>query len=231
MPATPCRADRGSGPVTALMVMGILALVFAIGLTALFAAAGAERSTAQHAADAAALAGAQGVLDDAPAALAPGFVTPADIPLLLGGSVCAQTGRVEAFRLAQANHASLTSYCYDVFADTVRVSVRLDDSTVADTRASADAEAATTFEAGRCALDPGFRVPEEPDPAPEPAPEEEDPAPEEAEAAPPQPPAPVSTTLDCGFGPLAVIFRPALARFFFLDLEAQLADLRPRLTA
>ena len=73
-------ADRGSGPITALMVMAILALVFTIGITALFAAAADERSSAMHAADAAALAGARGVLDDAPAALSPGFTTPAEIP-------------------------------------------------------------------------------------------------------------------------------------------------------
>jgi hypothetical protein len=146
------RTDRGSGPVTALMVMGILALTFTIGITALFAAASDERSTAQHAADAAALAGARGILDEAPIALAAGFTTPDEIPLLLGGGVCVQTGRGEAFRLAQANHAVLTSYCYNVWTDTVRVSVRLTDSKVAETRASAVAESATTFQPADCAL-------------------------------------------------------------------------------
>jgi hypothetical protein len=146
------RTDRGSGPVTALMVMGILALVFTIGITALFAAASDERSTAQHAADAAALAGARGLLDEAPVALATGFTEPDEIPLILGGGPCVQTGRVEAFRLAQANHGILTSYCYNVWTDTVRVSVRLTDSNVAATRATAAAEATTTFEPAHCTL-------------------------------------------------------------------------------
>jgi hypothetical protein len=145
----PSRTDRGSGPVTALMVMGILALVFTIGITALFAAAS---STAQHAADAAALAGARGILDEAPIALATGFTAPDEIPLMLGGGPCVQTGRVEAFRLAQANHAILTSYCYNVWTDTVRVSVRLTDSNVAATRATAAAESTTTFEPAHCTL-------------------------------------------------------------------------------
>jgi hypothetical protein len=134
------------------MVMGILALVFTIGITALFAAASDERSTAQHAADAAALAGARGILDEAPTATAAGFTTPDEIPLLFGGGVCVQTGRVEAFRLAQANHAILTSYCYNVWTDTVRASVRLTDSNVAETRATAAAESTTTFQPADCAL-------------------------------------------------------------------------------
>jgi hypothetical protein len=146
------RTDRGSGPVTALMVMGILALVFTIGITALFAVASDERSTAQHAADAAALAGARGVLDEAPVALATGFTEPDEIPMMLGGGPCVQTGRVEAFRLAQANRAVLTSYCYNVWTDTVRVSVRLTDSNVAATRATAAAESTTTFEPAHCTL-------------------------------------------------------------------------------
>ena len=160
-------AERGSGPVTALMVMAILALIFTVGITAIFAAAGDERSSAMHAANAAALAGARGVLDDAPRAMQPGFVTPAEIPLLLGGSVCVQTGRVDAFRLARANNATLTSYCYDVWTDTVRVSVRMNDTNVRGSVATASAEAATTFQAASCVINPDFELPEEEEEPPE----------------------------------------------------------------
>jgi hypothetical protein len=210
------------------MVMAVLALIFTIGITALFAAAADERSSAMHAADAAALAGARGVLDDAPAALRPGFTTTAEIPLLLGGGICVQTGRVEAFRLAAANNATLTSYCYNVFTDTVRVTVRMNTSRVGEGRATASAEAATTFQAASCVLDPDFELPEEEEEPPdeEPPPGEEDPTP----TPPPPEPDDLDTTVDCGFGALAVIFRFPEERFFFLDLARALDDRDPRLT-
>ena len=215
-------ADRGSGPVTALMVMAILALVFTIGITALFAAAADERSTAMHAADAAALAGARGVLDDAPAALSPGFTTPAEIPMLLGGGVCVQTGRVEAFRLAAANNATLTSYCYNVFTDTVRVAVRMNVSNVGDGVATAAAEAVTSFQPASCVLASDFTPPPDDPPVEEPPPDEE--------PTPPPDPDPIHTTIDCGFGGLAVIFRFPEERFYFVDLARALDDRDPRLT-
>lgn len=214
-------ADRGSGPVTALMVMAILALVFTIGITALFAAASDERSSALHAADAAALAGARGVLDDDPAALSPGFTTPAEIPALLGGGVCVQTGRVEAFRLAAANDAALTSYCYNVFTDTVRVTVRMNESNVGDGVATAAAEAVTSFQPASCVLDSDFTPPPDDPPDDEPPPVDEPPPPD---------PDPIDTTIDCGFGGLAVIFRFPEERFYFVDLAHALDDRDPRLT-
>ena len=214
-------AERGSGPVTALMVMAILALVFTIGITALFAAAADERSSAMHAADAAALAGARGVLDDAPAALSPGFTTPAEIPLLLGGGVCVQTGRVDAFRLAAANNATLTSYCYNVFTDTVRVTVRMNESNVGDGVATAAAEAVTSFQPASCVLDSDFTPPPDDPPDDEPPPVDEPPPPD---------PDPIDTTIDCGFGGLAVIFRFPEERFYFVDLARALDDRDPRLT-
>ena len=224
-------AERGSGPVTALMVMAILALVFTIGITALFAAAGDERSSAMHAADAAALGGARGVLDQAPVDLQPGFLTPAEIPLLLGGGPCVQTGRVEAFQLAQSNGATLTSYCYNVWTDVVRVSVRMNDHNVGNGPATASAEAATTFQAASCVIDPDFELPEEEEE--EEPPEETPPPGEEEEPTPPPPPPPpanLETTIDCGFGDLTIIYRYPENRFFFVNLAAELEDRDPRLT-
>ena len=222
-------AERGSGPVTALMVMAILALVFTVGITALFAAATDERSSAMNAADAAALAGARGILNDAPRAMQPGFLTPAEIPLLLGGGVCVQTGRVQAFQLAQVNGATLTSYCYNVYTDVVRVTVRMNDHNVGNGPATASAEAATTFQAASCVIDPDFELPEEE----EDEPPEETPAPGEEEPTPPPPPPPpadLETTIDCGFGDLTIIYRYPENRFFFVNLAAELEDREPRLT-
>ena len=219
-------AERGSVPVTALMVMAILALIFTIGITALFAAAGDERSSAMHAADAAALAGARGVLDDAPRAMQPGFLTVAEIPLLLGGSICTQTGRVDAVRLAQRNGATLTSYCYNVYTDTVRVTVRMNDHNVGNGPATASAEAATTFQAASCVINPDFELPEEEEPEEEPPPADATPTP------PPPPPIPddLETTIDCGIVGLTIIYRYPENRFFFLNLAAELEDRDPRLT-
>jgi len=213
--------------VTALMVVAILALVFTVGITALFAAAGDERSSAMHAADAAALAGARGVLDQAPADLQPGFLTPADIPILLGGGPCVQTGRVQAFQLAQANNATLTSYCYNVYTDVVKVAVRMNDHNVGNGPATASAEAATTFQAASCVIDPDFELPDDEDDPPEetPPPDEEEPTP-----SPPPPPADLETTIDCGFGDLVIVYRYPENRFFFVNLAAELEDRDPRLT-
>jgi hypothetical protein len=211
------------------MVMAILALVFTIGITALFAAASDERSAAMHAADAAALAGARGVLDDAPRAMAPGFLTPAEIPLLLGGAGCVPTGQLQAFQLAQANNATLTSYCYNVYTDTVRVTVRMNEHNVGEGPATASAEAATTFQAASCEISPDFELPEEEEEEP---PEETPPPGEEEPTPPPPPPEPddILTTIDCGIIGLTIIFRFPEERFYFVNLAAELEDRDPRLT-
>lgn len=216
------RSDSGAGPVTVFLVLGVLALVFAAGFTALGAVAGDESSTAQHAADAAALAGAQQVLDDLPDSVRPGFRQPDEIVGLLGGGRCAQAGRAAASRLAAANGASLTRYCWNVFGDTVSVSVTLDSTNVSGAPASADAEAATTFEATGCRFPDGFVAPTRPPTSP--------PSPGDEPPPPPPPGQPFSTTVDCGFGPVAVRYYPVPERFRFDDLGAALDDQRPRLT-
>ena len=118
------RRDAGATPVTVVIGIGILVALFAGVITTMGAVASNESSGAQHAADAAALGGARGVLDDLPTDLLLGFTTPADIPLMVGGGTCLGNGRGEAARLASANGADLTSYCYNVWADEVSVSVQ-----------------------------------------------------------------------------------------------------------
>lgn len=196
-------ADRGSGPVTAIMMVAFLALLAGIGITAALAAAGDERSSADHAADAAALAGARGILDDAPLTLTPGFTVPSEIPVMLGGAGCVGTGQVDAYRLAKANGASLTGYCYNVFTDTVTVSVRMDAKKVSADGATASAEASTRFDPTSCTLPPGF-VPG---------------------------PGALATDLTCGGEDYPVLYDVALSRFHFVGLALELADLEPRLTA
>jgi hypothetical protein len=209
-----------------LLILGVLALVFAIGITSLMATAGEEGAGAHHAADAAALGGAEAVLDDMPNALIVGFREPRDIPGVLGGSVCLQQGRVEASRLAAANDATLTQYCYNVHTDEVSVSVRMNSTAVSGSPVSADAVAATTFDASACELDPAFV---QPTPSPSPS-DSESPAPTEP-PEPPEPPRPMDTWIDCGFGPIPVKFTPGIGKFHFKDLASALADLEPRLTA
>jgi hypothetical protein len=213
------RKDAGSGPVTAILVMAILALLVGAGFTAAGAAAGDEASSANHAGDAAALGGAQGVLDNLPALLNPGFEDVDDIAGLLGGGTCLQTGRAKAAQLAAANGATLTTYCWNVFRDRVSVSVRMNKTNVSGPPASADAEAATTFDASSCTLDPSFVRPT-PSPSststPSPAP------------SPPST-SPIKTWIDCGFGPLEVHYSGG--KFHFERVGHIADDLEPRLTA
>jgi hypothetical protein len=217
------RRDAGATPVTVVIGIGILVALFAGVITTLGAVAANESSGAQHAADAAALGGARGVLDDLPTDLLLGFTTPNEIPLMIGGGTCLGNGRSEAARLARANGADLTSYCYNVWADEVSVSVKLRSTAVAGDKVSAEAEAETTFTADECRIDPGFDLPTE---APEPPGDDED----EDDGPPPLPPGPMSTWIDCGIGRQVVEFRPLVNRFFFRELADDVEDVDARLT-
>ncbi|SEP70698.1 hypothetical protein [Microlunatus flavus] len=211
------RREDGLTVVGALLIFGLIALAGGIVLTGQLAVATSEGAGAQHGADAAALAGARGVLDGVPADVAPGFLLPSDIPVLLGGGRCLQKGIVDATRLAQENGDTLDSYCYDAFRDEVRVEV-----TTRDNAARAAATAATTFDAGSCSLPTDFST-DGPDPA---DPGEGDDGDEPGDTPPP---APQRTVLDCGLK-FPVVFTPADNRFHFVGLEAILADVDPRLT-
>lgn len=211
------RREDGLTLVGALLIFGLIALAGGIVLTGQLAVATSEGGRAQHGADAAALAGAQTVLDEIPADVARGFVLPDDIPELLGGGRCLQTGVVDATRLAQENGDTLTSYCYDAFRDEIRVEASTDDQT-----ARASATAATTFDAGSCTLPPDVTPP---------APRDDSGAPVDAGAAAPTPgPAPRRTVLDCGVTSFPVVLTPADSRFHFVGLGGLLADVDPRLT-
>jgi hypothetical protein len=200
--------EAGQSPVMAVLVLAAIAITVAIFLTGRLALATTARSEALHGADAAALAGAQAVLDGIPGAVAPGFLSPTDVPELLGGGRCLQTGRGEAARLARANGDSLTDYCYNSFTDEISVTVSGDDG------GRAEATAATSFDASACSLAPGFTPPTK-----DPDNDNDD-----------EPVTPARTLLDCGIDNLVVTYNPADARFHFVGLEAVLADVEPRLT-
>ncbi|HYI53588.1 MAG TPA: hypothetical protein VEX57_06475 [Microlunatus sp.] len=220
--------DAGATPVTMLLVVGILIALFAGLLTALAAVAADEGSAATHAADAAALGGARGVLDELPDQLILGFTAPPEIAGLVGGGTCLQTGRIKADELARANEATLTSYCYNVWSDEVSVAVRMRSTSVDGPPATARAEAETTFTADGCRLDPSFTEPsvEPEDPSEAGADDDDDDEPSE----PLPPPGPALTWIDCGVGRQPIEFRPAVARFFFVHLADDLVDVDPRLT-
>ena len=210
--------EAGQSPVMAVLVLAAIAIVAAIFVTGRLAVATQDKAGAQHGADAAALAGAQFVLDEIPTEVAPGFLSPTDIPVLLGPGRCVQTGRAQAFQLASANGDQLTDYCYDPFTDEIDVTVSGDDG------ARAKATAATSFDAGSCTLDPGFTPPSE-DPG-----AGDDSGKSSGDDKADAPPPPVQTLLDCGIANLAVTFNPVDSRFHFVDLGLALAAVQPRLT-
>ncbi len=203
------RREAGQSPVMAVLVLAAIAVIAGIFVTGRLAVATDDRSEASHGADAAALAGAQAVLDGIPAKVTPGFVLPSDIPVLLGDGRCLPTGYAQALRLAQANGVALTDYCYNSFTDEITVSVSGADG------ARAKATAATSFDAGSCSLDPGFTPP-----TPDPDDDEDDDTPLP----------PVRTLLDCGIANLVVTYNPVDSRFHFVGLDLALADVKPRLT-
>jgi len=199
----------------AVLVLGAIAVVAAIFVTGALAVATDDKGGARHGADAAALAGAQAVLDGIPEAVTPGFLTPTEIPVLLGGGRCLLVGYPEASRLASANGDSLapSDYCYNSFTDEVSVTVHGDGG------ARAEATAATSFDAGACSVDPGFTPPTK-------APGDDD----SGDDSDDNPLPPERTLLDCGIDNLVVTYNPVDSRFHFVGLDLVLADVKPRLT-
>lgn len=198
-----------SGQVTTAIgvvtIVALVALAF-FGVTKLGLAAN-DRSEAQSAADAAALAGARAVREEYLAV--PGLLGPLANKHALGGlfdAITCSLGSAEARSYAERNDAHLSSdgYCYTVSDDRVRVGVEMDEPVPGESqRARARAQASVGFRPHACTWDD--------DPAPEP--DEPTPTPTtttpgdgegdgEGPTTPPPPPPPlpdVFTTLDCGY--------------------------------
>lgn len=111
--------ESGAAAMTLIVVVGILLLAFAMLFGVRISKATDEASGLQAAADAAALAGAQSIVDDAPGQIVSALVNGQQIPGSLG------QGRAEDF--ANRNDATLVSYGYSPSQDRVRVTVRSKD--------------------------------------------------------------------------------------------------------
>ena len=185
--------------VCALLGLATL-LVFVLVPTS---AATDQRSRAQNAADAAALAGAGGVLDDLEARLGdplPGRLT-LDQPssafddvfyaLFTGTSA---SGGTDADRLAAANGAQVTSYRYDWRADRIEVQVQMNGRLEGGEQSQAAASAEVGSRFGRCRFTPPPTPPTVPTPTETPSP---DPSATPTAAPTPDPPGPVDLDLDC----------------------------------
>jgi hypothetical protein len=128
-----------------------------------------QRTSAQSAADAAALGAATEIRDDLPRALLAAVArlrTQADLPGLLDGLGCG-VGGAAAQRYAAANKADVTNYCYVPGRDQIQVEIRSRQVAANGARAQAKAVARLGPRLGACRLTPPAGGPA---PAPPPAP-------------------------------------------------------------
>ncbi|MEZ0577367.1 pilus assembly protein TadG-related protein [Nocardioides sp. MH1] len=184
------------GQVTTMLVIVVSATLLAVGLLGivLIGRAVDDKTKAQTAADAAALAGA-GVLSDA---------LPNLVGLLnslndnLAAHVGCDLGRESAEEYAAKNGATLTDYCFDLASGRVSASVRMNAPVSDDVGpAEASAVASTGLDLSGC----GFSDPQPPDETDDPEPTDE---PTDGPPPPPPPPPDTTTSFDCG--PLQVDF-------------------------
>ncbi len=115
------RDDRETGQVaTAVVVLvSVLLLAFAMTVGIRLSKATDEAGELQRSADAAALAGAQAVLHEAPGQIVSAIKNGREIPCGLG--------QEKASQFADRNGANLVSYCYYPANDEVHVTVRSHD--------------------------------------------------------------------------------------------------------
>ena len=142
------RSERESGQVATVLVVGaVLAALFLL-VAALLPLAGAsdQRSRAQTAADAAALAGVQGLGEQFRDLLAGGL---RDEGALADWLSCG-LGREGAQAYAARNGADVTDYCYRRPSDRVVVEVQMRDPLPTGDRAQARAAATMKLPLGRC---------------------------------------------------------------------------------
>ena len=183
------RSERGQ-VATALVMILCVGLV-AVGLIGVFALSrGAdEKSKAQSAADAAALAGAASFED-----LVPNIIGLIHSRRGLDGAFGCGLGRGDAEDFAGRNDAVLTEYCFDARDDRVRVAVRMNDPVTQDVGpAEATAEASTGLGLGDC----DWKDEEPPTPTPSSSSSSSPTATPSTPTTPPPPPD-FTSTLTCG---------------------------------
>lgn len=171
-----------------VVVVSLLLLAFAMAVGVRLSKATDQASGLQGAADAAALAGAQSIVTDAPGQIVSALVN--------GNVIPGNLGQPAAQDFASRNDTTVVSYSYSPSQDRIRVTVRSNEVMESGNREERSAAAKVGMPFTAC--DPS----EEPD-APE-LPEEEpqgpaDPADEEPQEDPAPPPVEdVSDTLECG---------------------------------
>lgn len=178
--------ESGAAAMAIVVVVSLMLLAFAMVVGVRLSKATDEASGLQGAADAAALAGAQSIVTDAPGQIVSALVNGQVIPGNLGQSAAAD--------FAGRNDTTLVSYSYSPSQDRIRVTVRSDDVMESGQREERSAAAEVGMPFTTCGPS------EEPD-APE-TPEEQGPAePPDDEPQEEQTPPPVedvSDSLECG---------------------------------
>lgn len=181
------RRERGAASMTLLVVVAVLLLAFAMMVSVRLATAADEASELQGAADAAALAGAQSIIQDAPGEIVSALVS--------GNSIPWDLGQARAQSFADRNDATLRRYEYDPLADRVRVTVRSRERLESGEREERSAVAKLGISVNSCDRPDEPALPELPEEEPKP----EDP-PDPGDESPADPPPPVedeSGTLEC----------------------------------
>ncbi len=216
------RARGEQGQVTTALVIVVIVGLVTVGIFGVLGLARGvdQKSRAQSAADAAALAGAGTLSDQLPEILAL-VDTKGDLASLTG---CA-LGQDRAEEYSQRNGATLTSYCFDLARDEVMAEVEMWEPVTSDVGpAVARAIASTGLDISQCSW--ADDEPPEPEESEEPS---EDPTDEPSSPPPPPPPPPdLDTTLSCG--PLTAIFTIGGETGLLRLVDVQLSgSLEPRL--
>ncbi|WP_166139796.1 pilus assembly protein TadG-related protein [Nocardioides ochotonae] len=225
LPRSHRRRRDESGQVTTGLIIAVVVALIAVAISgvALLARGVDEKSQAQSAADAAALAGAGALSELLPQLLA--MMTSRDD---LGGTAGCAFGQDRASTYAQKNDATLTAYCFDFRRGEVEASVQMNDP-VSDEidAAEARAVASTGLDLSTCSWND--EDPPEPSPTPTPTPEPSD-GPSDGpteDPGPPPPPPDRGTTFTCGPLTAEFVIDGETGRLSFVDLE--LDGLEPRL--
>lgn len=218
------RRDERGQVTTALVIMATVFLVAlaVFGVSALGHGVD-EKSKAQSAADAAALAGAGSIANELTALL--GLLhSKGD----LGGLAGCALGQPDASAYAAKNDATLTSYCFDLARNRVEASVRMNQPVSDEVGpAVARAVASSGFDVGSCSWqdDP----PPSPTPTPTPTPTEspDEPSGPPPSPTPPPPPPDIGTTLTCG--PIVAHFVIGGSNGLLSLVDVDVHGLEPRL--
>jgi hypothetical protein len=220
--------------VMGLVILASIMAVFAMGIMLLpLGAASTERSAAQAAADAAALAGADEMGAQWRGQLTINFTGLDELFRALKAPGSCGAGRPEADTFAQRNGAALTAYCAEWPHGTASATVRMRGTAISGTGAQARATASVGFDPALCVVPADFPPKPTPTPTPTPTPSSSSSSTSSSTTTttppPPPPPADAEADIDCGPVSLHVAF-DGKSHNFRLSPTGQLDDLfDPRL--